>query len=1079
MRPARIDELLYTALANQDLLSFVPALVKASLTRAEHFNVVNDAELEGFGLPPYGIRLLRAALNDKEIKKKIEKRQRKKLPVSYIDVTAHVIDAEAQHAAQQPKPEPVHHASNNSSLSHSSAEAEFEQPSTSAVVPLACILKQDLKIMEILGEGTFAVVKRGIWRRDENSKLEVAVKILRDVPGHVVAAELQPEISMAKLQHPNLIRVHGVVLNEPMIVLEFCDGGALLDRLRKKPVLLASQLLKYGVQVASGMAYLEANRYVHRDLATRNILLAQNEEQVKICDFGMSRLVNDENGRMYNMEGAKKVPFAWCPPEALRFRTFSSASDVYAFGVTLWEMWTFGEEPFVGYNALNVLQATERGERLRKPDNCTAELYEVMFSCWAQAPEDRPTFPALVSKLKTFKVTLLEAIKDYSPTIPTEIAAAKGDNFILLDDATPSTIFGQNMTSRAFGYMPRSVFRTVDRPPERQKTMAVAPTKLAPTPQPTFTPLSQTSIPQIATLKPVRPAPSKPMQTRQEPQQQQQQFNNVVTRNISRPIPNSIIHVSHGDTDPLKSWGDIDKIPEVYRQPVMKPVVGTDVAKTGIPIIGMPMPSAVIPVKPSLPTSAPVASLDAWNAQRWQEKTSPPTPPSQTTLPPPPQHQNRSTRVQSVTPTPQNVIPATPQVGTQSVNFRETLASTLRARPKTSAPDLHAFEAPADLNHGRRKVTMDEQRRQNNAFSWVNDEVKNNDLFKKTATNNNDKPPASAGWNAPPSNGFTITPPASKPIQMPVPRPVSNGSGFGTVGIGVPASQNVAAMSNLTLGSNMPAMSTGGRDPFVVSDAARSVLSKPSFQSAVAPKPLQTMAPRPEVPVVTPVPLSQLNGFLTLQPNKSADIANELKTLNAINAMTKANTVRGPSPNSDRTLSGIAQANGYPSLEDVFRPLRVLSGTASNSNGTPPTATNTQTTATTRPVSNFDLNSMLPEYSDLMKNLTTKANGTTAAAATRNTGRVIPGTAPTANGTTHLVSANGRGRTTNSHPPPASPSVLMPTPAPIAQLRPSEHEIPPELQPRGTVLTTNSGINIKEAQDRVQQAVKFATLCVV
>lgn len=179
--------------------------------------------------------------------------------------------------------------------------------------------------MEGLGEGTFAVVKRALWTRTDNKKIDVAVKIIREI-NEEVKKDLQVEINtMSKLRHNNLITLFGVVLGDPMLmVMEFCEGGALLDRLRntEKPVLLATQLLNYSVQIASGMMYLEQKGYVHRDLATRNVLLTNNEQQVKICDFGLSRVV-DENERLYILQGVKKVPFSWCPPESLRRRIFS------------------------------------------------------------------------------------------------------------------------------------------------------------------------------------------------------------------------------------------------------------------------------------------------------------------------------------------------------------------------------------------------------------------------------------------------------------------------------------------------------------------------------------------------------------------------------------------------------------------------------------------------------------------------------------------------------------------------------------------------------------------------------------
>lgn len=135
--------------------------------------------------------------------------------------------------------------------------------------------------MEIIGEGTFAVVKRAIWRPNTDQKCVCAVKILRDVNAQI-KHDLYAEItSMHKLTHSNLVRLHGVVFDEPILmVIEYCENGALLDRLRstKKNKLLVTRLLNYAQQIAYGMSYLESKRYVHRDLAARNVLLTENEE---------------------------------------------------------------------------------------------------------------------------------------------------------------------------------------------------------------------------------------------------------------------------------------------------------------------------------------------------------------------------------------------------------------------------------------------------------------------------------------------------------------------------------------------------------------------------------------------------------------------------------------------------------------------------------------------------------------------------------------------------------------------------------------------------------------------------------
>jgi hypothetical protein len=216
---------------------------------------------------------------------------------------------------------------------------------------------------EILGSGNFGIVYKATWK--QNNK-QVAVKQLHnDSNNQHHLAELINEIScMYDLRHPNLIRLYGLVLDNNnskghlMMVTELAPFGSLLKYLRikkeKNEFLQVYKLLSFCHQIASGMEYLELKKLIHMDLAARNILLF-TEEQVKIGDFGMSRSVkNDDEGLYMMADHSKKIPCAWYPPESIENKIFSIKSDCWSFGITVWEIFTFGNIPWNKMNSSQV-----------------------------------------------------------------------------------------------------------------------------------------------------------------------------------------------------------------------------------------------------------------------------------------------------------------------------------------------------------------------------------------------------------------------------------------------------------------------------------------------------------------------------------------------------------------------------------------------------------------------------------------------------------------------------------------------------------------------------------------------------
>lgn len=255
----------------------------------------------------------------------------------------------------------------------------------------------ELTLLEELGSGQFGVVRRGKWRGCR----DVAVKMMKE--GTMSEDDFIEEAKlMTKLQHPNLVQLYGVCSkHRPIfIVAEYMKHGSLLHFLRRheKPLSERGPLLLLDVclQVASGMAYLESHNYIHRDLAARNCLVGENYV-VKVADFGLARYVIDDE---YTSSGGAKFPIKWAPPEVLGYTRFSSKSDVWAYGVLMWEVFSKGKPPFGGAANAEVVEQVQHGQRLARPHGCPGEVYQVMRSCWKKKPDARPSFRSVKTQLE-------------------------------------------------------------------------------------------------------------------------------------------------------------------------------------------------------------------------------------------------------------------------------------------------------------------------------------------------------------------------------------------------------------------------------------------------------------------------------------------------------------------------------------------------------------------------------------------------------------------------------------------------------------------------------------------------------
>nr|XP_020655466.1 non-receptor tyrosine-protein kinase TNK1 [Pogona vitticeps] len=455
------------------------------VTRPGHFDYVKPSDLDRIGMGRPGQRRLEEAL-----KRRKAQGQR---PMSWV----YKMFTGGRSPENEEPP--------NRQLSSS--------PRGDADVSLKCLISEwDLRLRERLGDGCFGVVHRADWSTPGGGVLPVAVKTLRsDVssdPGALIDF-LNEVNAMCCLHHPNLIRLYGVVLTQPLkMVTELAPLGSLYDRLR--PPFPLHQLWSYALQIARGMAYLESKLFVHRDLAARNILLA-SEEHAKIGDFGLMRPLSSKSDR-YIMSAHRRIPFAWCAPESLRMGVFTSASDVWMFGVTLWEMFSYCEEPWMGFSGRQIMLKIDReGGRLERPDDCPRGIYALALKCWAHNPEDRPRFREMVGLLQELRPKEVKASRDLDE--PGWLRLDANDSITVIEGASSSsspdlsTWRGQNKRTLRVGAFPSS----------------------------------------IAALEEAVPPSGAPQ--------------------ISRPIRNSLVHLGHGDINPERAWGAPDRMEEKKPKP--------------------------------------------------------------------------------------------------------------------------------------------------------------------------------------------------------------------------------------------------------------------------------------------------------------------------------------------------------------------------------------------------------------------------------------------------------------------------------------------------------------------------------
>ncbi|XP_046995881.1 leukocyte tyrosine kinase receptor isoform X3 [Schistocerca americana] len=300
---------------------------------------------------------------------------------------------------------------------------------TYTVNDLKDIPRDHLRLIKALGQGAFGEVYQGFYKHRSGDAVEmpVAVKTLPELSTSQAETDfLMEALIMSKFNHPNIVHFIGVCFDKHprFIVLELLAGGDLKTFLREsrpKPErpspLTMKDLLSCAIDVAKGCKYMEDLRFIHRDIAARNCLLTTKGpgRVVKIADFGMARDIYSSKSRdqnyvnqeknldvmadYYRKGGKAMLPIKWMPPEAFLDGIFTSKTDIWSFGVLLWEVMSLGYMPYTGCANREVMQLVTSGGRLEPPSNCPAPVYGIMTQCWHPNPDERPNFATILERL--------------------------------------------------------------------------------------------------------------------------------------------------------------------------------------------------------------------------------------------------------------------------------------------------------------------------------------------------------------------------------------------------------------------------------------------------------------------------------------------------------------------------------------------------------------------------------------------------------------------------------------------------------------------------------------------------------
>jgi serine/threonine protein kinase len=276
----------------------------------------------------------------------------------------------------------------------------------------------NIQYLKGLGEGEFGQVHHGEWSRDDGKVLQVAVKELKRSATEEERTKLLREAAlMGQFKHRHVVRLYGVANEgkQVSLIMEHLEGGDLkkylqaIKRQSGRKSGLEKKLLRFCTHIADAMAYLSGRGFIHRDLAARNILLNENL-QCKIADFGMSR---DLEGAYYYRSKGGRIPLKWTAPEAILYRKYSTKSDVWSYGMVMYEIWSLGHKPFEGMSNENIKLKLMEGQQHPPPPGCPMDIYIMMVKCWNPKHQDRPSFREILEEFLHHPTDIVAQVHSY------------------------------------------------------------------------------------------------------------------------------------------------------------------------------------------------------------------------------------------------------------------------------------------------------------------------------------------------------------------------------------------------------------------------------------------------------------------------------------------------------------------------------------------------------------------------------------------------------------------------------------------------------------------------------------------